>query len=195
MKRSILSLIIVAILFLLLSCNQYDGVAAYVNDDKIYREDIERVVEHFDNPDLTYNDVLNNTINESVVIQTGRKIGVPIVEKDFRDYIKEYKSDYPDFYKKGTEIYGEEKYVEGLWKSHQYKLTKKYVIENFISIEEATHDELIAQLAQLDGALIWDELTEEEKHSLYDIVYGQKIETAFAEWVASKRTDFNVKLF
>ena len=162
---------------------------AYVNKRPIPRERVVTTVDHINQTEVTFESVLNNTINESVVVQVGERLGLFTSEYDFGKYINDYMSRFPGFFDMGVGIYGKANYLDGLRVRWNYAKVKEYVIANVISIEPVTHEELVDFL---DDSYEWNDLNEEERQSVNDIVLGYHIEESFSKWVALERQGFNI---
>lgn len=98
---------------------------------------------------LIREEVLENSIDQLVVIQYGKKSGVNIEDDFFSKYIDDYKKQYLQQYEKGILIYGEEEFHKGLKYHLIYQQTKKIVISEKIKdvniTEEVLQDFLLSK--------------------------------------------------
>ena len=120
-------------------------VAATVNGEPIYEYQIEQVVNQLPEGEIDRDEVLEESIRQLVVIQTGREYGINMTDEEMDKLLLEYKGAYLDIYQQGIEIYGEEGLVNGLKYKTLYEKTKQYMLDHIIIPEIDMTDEELEQ--------------------------------------------------
>jgi len=186
-------LIFICVAFLV-SCNQKnEDIAAYVNGKPIFHEKIITIVAHFDHPEVTYESILNNTIDEYVVLCFGESLGIVVSDDEFDEYIRNYVNHFSFYYDIGVDVYGEESYLEGLRVGKNFSIAKEYIIKNIIETDDITLYDLNSFLDNyFNGKYKWNDLTEAEKESAYDIILEVRKEIAFNNWVTQEREKYDI---
>ena len=87
-----------------------EGVAAEVNGEVIFANEIERVLSEYDDTDgITYDGILENTINELLLVQYGKRNGFIASKEEILEREEYLKNTMPDVYaeieKNGIEDY------------------------------------------------------------------------------------------
>lgn len=116
-------------------------VAAFVNGEKIFVDDIKRVLSEYDETDgITYEKILQNSIDELVVVQHGIKQGYDATDEEIKQRELYLKNNMPEVYFEIEEI-GIEKYRENLRNLIIFEKVKKDYLEKFSKETKVTDDE------------------------------------------------------
>ena len=197
MKRTIVTIVamlIGSILFLSISgCNSKNSdIVVTVNGEAIYEYQLENVMKQSIDNSISREDLLENSINQLVVVQYGKKVGISIDDNYFDDYINRYKSGYPEYFAKGIDVYGEEEFIDGLRYHLIYQMTREKVIsDNFSDIEIS--ENILTLYIKEKGLRI--ELSKENYDLVKDKYISEKQEELFDEWVAEQRSNSEIEYF
>lgn len=197
MKRTIVSIVAVligSILFLSMSgCNsQKNDVVVAVNGEAIYEYQLENVMKQSIDNSISREDLLENSINQLVVVQYGIEANVNIDDSYFDDYINRYKSDYPEYFAKGIEVYGEEEFIDGLRYHLIYQKTREKIISEQFSDIEISENILILYIKE-KGLQI--EISKDNYDIIKEKYITEKQEELFDEWVAEQRNNSEIEYF
>lgn len=191
MKKLILIFPIVILLLLSLSPQDKSSIAAIVNGEKIYVEDITTVVDYLGNDNYSYEEILNNSIDELLVIQEATKQGIIISDDEFYDYINHYKLTYPHFYNYGIKIYGENRYLEGLKNRLIYKEMQEFVINNILDKTIICDKDIYNYISYFEDVTIddYNNLSDYEKETVNNNIKKIKEQTDFESWAYNLRAN------
>lgn len=153
-------------------------IAASINGENIYVEDIKRVLSEYDTTEnITFESILNNSINEILVVQYGKNEGYSASEEEIDQRELFLKNNMPNVYEeisnRGLEQYRENlknliiynKSIENYWIEHydQVHVTENEALEWYkknISDDDSNFEK--------NKEIIISSLTEEKKNILLD---------------------------
>jgi len=188
MERSIIITAICLILAVFLSgcTNPNESIAATVNGENILVQDIkDAVIIH---NGYSYEDILENTIDETLVLQKAEEYKISISDSEFKDYLKNYKENFAYFFELGVEQYGEENYIRNIRIQLKYRKTKEYVLANVLKDNVVTNDDILGNI-DIDT---WNKLTREEREEAREKLTKLKEEEMFQKWVKDLRKNAEV---
>ena len=167
--------------------NNLENVLVIVNDEYIYNYEIERVYQQYnDVSDITKEKIIEDSINEILVIQTGKKdYNINVSDKEINTIIEEYKHDFSKQYEKAIEIYGEDDFFIGQKNRLLYSKTKEYVLKNELKIDENISKEQIKQFTDYYG--ITDKLSAYAPEDIVNTFRNDIENFIFNQWVDSLR--------
>lgn len=168
------------VFFFLVYPHRNDDIAAIVNGETIYKNEIYTALKATNSETLTYDIILHNSINELLVIQSAPKLGVELSDSALNKFLNDYENDAPEFFQKGVDLYGREQYLAGLARQWKYKAVKDYVVSNILPSPIVTDDEIDEYAKSINI----DNLTREERISVITILKNEKLESSFYNWVA-----------
>jgi hypothetical protein len=200
MKKGIYIIIILLISIILTtgcSKNNIGDIAATVNGESIYVNDINIVVKHFNEDKYDFDTILNNTINELLVVQEAKKNNISISDGDFQAYIDMYKEELPLLFEKGVEIYGEEKFISGLKVRQIYKKMKAHVLDNIIG-EITIQDTDVSEYIVYFPNVTYEDylgLSKAEQVEVKEKIRTLKQQDLFNSWVKQLRDAAEIEYF
>lgn len=163
-------------------------VAAVINGEEIYIQDIERVATETDTDEK---DVLNDSINDLLIIQYGIENGIIISDEMVNERIIEVESGYPDMYNDIIESIGKEKYFNNLKYLMILEETKNYYIEkNMFEIKEGELKEWYKKYISKDMKGY-----EISKDSVYEAVFEEKEQNVILELIRELREKADIELY
>lgn len=119
------------------------AVAAKVNDEYIYVKDIERILFEYDETEsITFDTILNNSIDELLIVQYGKKKGFTASSDEIDERELFLKNNMPDIYEEIASR-GIEEYRKNLSNLIIYdKITSEYFKENHEEIHVTDEEAL-----------------------------------------------------
>ncbi len=84
-----------------------DPILATVNGEPILKSEIDPVYEEYKESDITYEQMIEDTIDEILVIQQAPKYKLSVSEADVDESVEFYKITYPEMYQELSETYTE----------------------------------------------------------------------------------------
>lgn len=166
------------------------SVEVYVNGEPLYKHEVDATQEM--NPYSKREDIVYNTVNDMLLIQYAKSIGITVSNDEIDAIIIEYKEHYPDIYAAALDGYGEDQLRQGTENrllieyalQHIYEdfsadldinqeIINRYLIENNISPESLTDSEyqlLVESYLNTQKAGIKDSWLENARQTS-DIVY------------------------
>lgn len=172
-----------------------ETIAATVNGEIIYKYEIEAAIAEFTEYTVSYDDVLQNSINELVVVQSAADYGIQLAETDLNSFINNYQTHYPHFYQLGVELYGEDTYREGLARRHIFNLVKRHVEENELPKPEITEEDIFAYLKTLNIDTDFLQLSDSDKYALTERIYREQMDEHFYNWMLSQWEDHLIVIY
>ncbi len=166
-----------------------DDCLVSVNGEEILKKEIDLVYKQFANSGVQYDEILNNSIDEVLVIQHAKEFGIPeITESEVQKQLQDYKSQYPDLYNEAVNVYGVDELYKGQENRMMYDRVKKYVMSNVLQdkFTDQTANNFIAKYKlseQLEGYSM-----EQIKKSLKKEIK----EYLFNEWVDDIKKNANI---
>lgn len=191
------------VILVLSSCNnkktieQYnkkteDKIVVSVNDENIYESQLQNVIKQsLDNP-IDRSFLIENSINQLVVVQFGKKMDIFIEDEYFETYIENYKKQYPEYFQRGIEIYGEDEFLKGLRYHLIYKETKNKIISEKFSDIYVSSDVLKAYLKEKKHNIT---LSEDNFNTIKDKYIQDTQEALFDNWVKEIRADYQINYY
>jgi hypothetical protein len=188
--------ILPVLIFCLLICScstksENDEVLVKVNDNIIYKSQIDIVYEEFKNTSVTYDKIVDDSILELLVVQESPKYGISLSEDDLEHILHEFQELQPDIYKESVELYGLDNLKMKLKIRNLFTETKEYVLHNVIIkdniiphevIESFTKDNnLVEQFAPFTDEQITNKLRKELE------------EYMFRKWMNNLRSSANIE--
>lgn len=162
---------------------------ASVNGEKILKKEIDVVYKQFKNSGIQYDEILENSIDEILVIQQAKKFSISrITESEVQEQLKEYKDHYPDLYKEAVNTYGKDDLYKGMQSRMTYEKVKKYVFSNILQ-NKVTDDNVKRYIAKHSLSKLL------EKYSIKQIkqsLNSEIVESLFDDWVDSLRKEAQI---
>lgn len=169
-----------------------DNKAAIINGEIIYEYQIDNVIKQSSDNSIDRKKVLENSIDELIVVQYGKKQGLDVDNTTFDEYIEEYKKEYPKQYAKGIEVYGEKDFHSGLKYHIIYQNTRDYIIEEKIRNIEITDEKLNDFLFDKGvGISVSDDNRSFIKEKYLDFESNR----LFDEWIKEQRKKSKIEYF
>lgn len=103
-----------------------------VNGEKILKQEIETVYNEFREAGVKFNDIVENSIDEILVIQRADDYEITCTEEEIERALKEYRSQYPEEYEKAENIYGKDHVKKGQRNRILYSKVKEYFFDNLV---------------------------------------------------------------
>lgn len=120
-----------------------DDVLVIVNDEPILHSEIDFVYEQYKETNISYDDIVEDSILEILAIQQADNFGIVVTEEDIDDSILLLQSQYPEVYKEAIKTHTNEQLREKLRDRRLYVRVEDYARENIITI---THDDITSFL-------------------------------------------------
>lgn len=164
---------------------------ATINGEKILKREIDLVYRQFENSEIEYEDILNNSIDEVLVIQKAEDFKIEVSDSEVESRIQEYKEMYPDLYNEAVDIYGVKELYKGQRNRIIYNKVKTYVMSNIIGedISDRTVSDFIDKYnlkTQLEGYT-----TAQIKSSLHN----ELEEYLFESWIEDIKEDADIVIY
>lgn len=110
--------------------DSHDEIAAIINGEHIYVSDINRILEEYkDNENISFESILNNSIDELLIVQYGKRIGIEASVNEIDERLSYFKNSFHDKYIELLESGNLDKYRDNLENLIVYDKT----IENVLS--------------------------------------------------------------
>lgn len=174
--------------------DSHDEIAAIINGENIYVSDINRILEEYkDNENISFESVLNNSIDELLIVQYGKRIGIVASVNEIDERMSYFKNSFHDKYIELLESGDLDKYRDNLEKLIVYDKT----IENILSQcdDRITVDE--------NEALSWykenidTDLTNFSKHKnmIVESLQDEKERQAITKFVIELRKNSEITIY
>lgn len=118
-------------------------VLVMVNGEPIFKAEIDPVYEEYRESDVTYEQIIEDTIDEVLVIQQAPKYKLSVSEADIDENIEFYKASYPELYQELFETYTEEEIRKKLGDRALFSTVRDYALKHICPIDH----ELIEEFA------------------------------------------------
>lgn len=186
MKRKLLCGVVVLLSLLASSCSVTEerglgDVAAVVNGENIYDEEIRMTVEALKTNGIRYDTILTNSICELLMVQMASEYDIAVSQEEIDQYLTWYREQEPEIYAKGVETYGEPLYEEGLVRWHTFQLVKEVVLSEEIPEPEVSEQEIVEYLEK--NGLTFDQLTNHELERVVARLKSSEREAMFRDWM------------
>jgi hypothetical protein len=189
------------------SCSKAESkVAAVVNGEKIYKEEIEYVFKQYEGS-VPRSEILYNAIDELLIIQEGRKMGVRIPPEEVNNRINELKTHYPELYRKVIHEYSLERYRKLLERRIIYERTKEQFFSKNSSKLQVSDEEALSYYMKKKGITLKRDnvvvdLTKEEldkflkvKDEIKALIREQKKKRLLKNWLQELRRKSHIKIY
>ncbi|WDV45636.1 DUF4362 domain-containing protein [Clostridiaceae bacterium M8S5] len=178
-------------------------IVAKVNNEPIYREDIERVIKLNSNTsssnNITEKDIINAAIKEMIVIQEAKTIGIEISDDELEKSIMTLKNEHADLYEIVIKQYeSEENYKQKLRNKYIFDAMKERVVQKYYKENPVNKSRIIREIPQYYDVDI-KKLSKKEIESLtQQLMYlknKSKINDYFDTWVDLLSKKYNIEYF
>lgn len=110
-------------------------VLVTVNGEPILKAEIDPVYEEYIESDITYEQIIEDTIDEILVIQQAPKYKLSVSETDVDESIEFYKITYPEMYQELSETYTEKEIRKKLKDRLLFSMVRDYAIEHICLVD------------------------------------------------------------
>lgn len=101
-----------------------------VNGEKILKQEIATVYNEFKETGVKFNDIVENSIDEILVIQQADDYEITCTDEEIEQALNEYRSLYPEEYEKAENLYGKDHVKKGQRNRILYSKVKEYFFDN-----------------------------------------------------------------
>lgn len=161
-------------------------VLATVNGEPILKSEIDPVYEEYRESDVTYEQIVEDTIDEILVIQQAPKYKLSVSEDDIDESVAFYRSTYPDMYRELSETYTEEEIRKKLGDRLLFSTVRDYALEEICPIDHPLIQEFKA-VNKLEEQL--DGYTDEQLKQTLD---SELQNFALKQWTKELRTSAEI---
>jgi hypothetical protein len=193
-------IIVIMVLLFLTSCKGTDdkeGVIVEVNGDVILDDEIMPVYEQCKEDGITYQEIVENSIDELIVIQQADKFEIFVDEGEVKHNLEHFKHSGGIYYDMSEELYTEEELLIKLKRIMLYQKTKEYVYETIIPSPNMVSEE------DVNGFIEFYELGDyfeeyKEEYSEEEIIEGLWTEISdylFYVWVQELREEAEITYY
>lgn len=185
-----LTILIISFLVGCSKTTEQNEVAAIVNGEKIYCEEIKNVL-HNDET-LTYDTVLQNTINDLLIIQYGKKSGIDVFTDEVESRFNEIVALSPTIMKK-IEGIGVEQYKKILKNVILLEKSKEFYLSQFKSELLVTDEEIDEWYKEnINGEYIQSSSVRE---SIKDAIYDKKEDKLLKKLIEDLKGKANIIIY
>ncbi len=132
----------------LLACNssRESQVLVKVNGEPILKEDVDALYEQYERTGIDYNEIVENSIRDLVLILWGRERGVSVFDEEVEDMIHDLQESHSAYYDIYLERYGrsgmKEKFRNILFYNKSLEALKEWIKKNLSEDQWATPDKM-----------------------------------------------------
>ena len=106
-----------------------------VNGEPILKTEIDPVYEEYIESDITYEQIIEDTIDEILVIQQAPKYKLSVSEADVDESVEFYKITYPEMYQELSETYTEKEIRKKLKDRLLFSTVRDYALEHICLVD------------------------------------------------------------
>ena len=110
-------------------------VLVTANGEPILKAEIDPVYEEYIESDITYEKIIEDTIDEILVIQPAPKYKLSVSEADVDESIEFYKITYPEMYQELSETYTEKEIRKNLKDRLLFSTVRDYALEHICLVD------------------------------------------------------------
>lgn len=190
-KAHYITLYTVLLAFIITGCgskSSKDNIAAIVNNENIYYNELMNVIEN--NEGVTYETVLTNTINDLLLIQYGKNNGIGVTDLEVEERYNEILSLYPDIKSDVEGSIGISKYKENLRKQMMLTKTRDYHISQHKEDVVVSEEEITDWYEKNIGGNNADRNVIRE--NVRDVIYKQKEDILFSNLIENLKKEANI---
>lgn len=168
---------------------EQEEILVSVDGEKILKKEIDLAYEQFQNSGIQYEEILNNSIDEVLVIKRAKEFGIPeITESEVQAQLQDYKAQYPELYNEAVEIYGVEELYKGQKSRMTYERVKKYVMSNIL--QDNITDKMVKDF--IVKYSLKEQLEECSMEQIKQSLQKEIEEFLFDNWVEDIREDADI---
>lgn len=167
-----------------------NNIAAIVNDEYIYYDELINVIENSDG--IAYETVLTNTISDLLMIQYGRSNGIDVTDSEVDERYNEVLFLYPEIKSDIERGIGISKYKENLRKQMLLAKIRDYYISEHKE-EVAVSEEEITEWYEknISGNNVSSDVIRE---NVKEVIFKQKEEILFSELIENLKEKANITI-
>lgn len=124
-----------------------DPILATVNGEPILKSEIDPVYEEYKESDVTYEQIIEDTIDEILVIQQAPKYKLSVSKADVDESVEFYKITYPKMYQELSETYTEKEIRKKLKDRLLFSTVRDYALKYICPVDR----QMIQQFKKIHG--------------------------------------------
>lgn len=176
-------------------------IAAIVNSEKIYVDDIEKIYkdfkEHGISPIPDKKKILNDIINELLVVQEAKSQNIIVNDKEVENRVKMLKEHMPELYDTVLEKVSLEEYKERIKEGMLYQKMKENVLkDNLIYIsEEAVLAYIEKNKKDFSESTVDEDKFDEVKNIIKEMLKEREEIKIFNQWIEKLKDKAEIKIY
>lgn len=164
---------------------------ATINGEKILKREIDLVYRQFEDSEIEYEEILNNSIDEVLVIQKAKDFKIEVSNSEVESRIQEYKEMYPDLYNEAVDIYGVKELYKGQRNRIIYNKVKAYVMSNIIG--EDISDRTVSDF--IDKYNLKSQLEDYTTAQIKSSLHSELEEYLFENWIEDIKKEADIVIY
>lgn len=117
------------------SATTNDIVLVTVNNEQILKSEIDPVYKEYSDTTVSYDKIIEDTIDEILIIQQAPKYNILISESEINDSIEFYKATFPEYYNELYKTYTENEIRKKIHDRLLFSSVRNYVLKNITPID------------------------------------------------------------